>query len=142
MDGISAAASILTIVTVALQSASYVNAIVTGIKDGPKQARELASAIGDLDRVLQQLSRLKILREEENGCNLSEFKRLILKCADDVKGFGRTLINSQHLLGDKKLSKAWKQVRSSLKQSDFQQMSRIVNHHFTTLELQLSLLQR
>lgn len=103
MDGVSAAASIVALVTVGLQSASAIHAVVSGIRGGPEQVSRLASALEDLSRVLQQLSRIQTVRQGRSGEGFAELERLMGLCVKNVDGFGARLAKQKRVPADKTL---------------------------------------
>jgi hypothetical protein len=142
MDGVSAAASIIALVTVALQSASAIHAVVSGIRDGPEQVSQLILALEGLNGVLQQLSRLQALRQDGNREDLSDLENLMGSCVKDIDRFRRMLAKLQHVHADKTLGRAWKQVKSILHKEEFREMRQTMNDYVSRLNLQLNIVQR
>jgi hypothetical protein len=142
MDGVSAAASIVALLTAALQSASAIHAVVSGIRDGPKEVSQLVSALNDLNRELQQLSNIQASRQDGGAEDVSDLGQLVDSCVRDVDRFRRRLAEMQHVSADKTLGRALKQFKLILHKGEFQKMWQTIRDHKEGLSLQLNILQR
>jgi hypothetical protein len=142
MDGVSAAASIVALVTVALQSASAIHAVVSGIRNGPEQVSQLILALESLNGVLQQLSRLQTIRQDGSREDLSDLENLMGSCVKDINRFRRMLAKLQHVPADKTLGRAWKQVKPILHKEEFREMRQTIHDYISRLNLQLNIIQR
>jgi len=82
--GIGAAASILTLIGVALKATITVHELVSGIKDGPHYVQNLAAAVRNLRTVLTQLRNFAALNQAGATFDFGPLQRLMKACKDDV----------------------------------------------------------
>lgn len=142
MEVISSGASITAIVAVALQSTKVIYNTITGIRDGPREIRQLASALDDLHHILKQLEEINTEIESTTAYGLSELKRLIGECSKDLDDFELQLEKLQEKPNEKNLGKTWKRVKTVLRKEDFRKMWDVIHHHIPILKTQLSLFGR
>lgn len=129
------AASVITVVALALNSTQVIYNTVSGIKNAPRTLLHLTSNLRDMSNVLQQLNGF--------GDELylaSDLPRLISNCAGYMKEFEvklRKLDSSQN----KKAARLWKNVKAVLKENELDRMSALLHQDYMTLSLQISLIE-
>lgn len=137
MDGVSGAASIVAVIGFALSSTKIVHDTISGIKDGPNAILQTNSALEDLRKILEQIEALDAGLTSINA----NLQNVIRKCATELKAFENKIGCLRILPTDKKLGKAWKRVKTMIKQDDFQNMWHVINRHVSALGLQLQLIE-
>lgn len=141
MDAISGGAGVIAFITIALQSTKIIYKAISNIKDGPREIRQIASAVSNLQVVLTQLSNCPAVKSADSETDLVEISRLIKICTEDLSHYERDIRKIQISPDDKKAGKAWKKINTVLRKKDIQEMWKEVNHHVTTLGLQLNIIQ-
>ena len=141
MDAVGGTASILALVGFALQSTKTIYQAISGIKNGPEQVQKLASAVHNLQLVLEQISTCQAVKLAGTETNLKVITDLIEACNKNVSRYENKLTKVRISLNDKKVGKAWKKIKAVLQENDLQRMWTEVNNHVAALGLQLNLLQ-
>ena len=132
MDG---AASVITIVGLALHSTQFVYQTLSGINNAPRTLRHLTSNLHELSNILQQLNGF--------GGDLflaSELPRLISKCAEYMGEFEAKLCKLCSP-DDKKAARLWKNVKAMLQENELDRMSALLHQDFIALSLQLDIIK-
>ncbi len=132
------AASGIAIIGFALSSTKIIHDTISGIKDGPNEIARTKSALEDLRRILEQVEGLTAGLASVN----SNLHNVIRNCAADLKAFENKVGCLRILPKDKITGKAWKRVKTMLKQDDFQKMWNTIKWHVSALSLQLQLIQQ
>jgi len=83
MEAVGVAASIIQLITAALQSAKAIQTVLSGIEDGPAHVNELSTKLGDLRGILPQLQSL----QSTSGNAFDELMRSTQRCATDLQVF-------------------------------------------------------
>lgn len=141
MDAVGGTASVLALVGFALQSTKTIYQAISGIKNGPEQVQQLASAVYNLQLVLTQISTCRAVKLAGPETNLKVITDLIEACNKNVSTYENELMKVQISLNDKKAGKAWKKIKTVLKENDLRRMRTEVNNYVAALGLQLNLLQ-
>jgi hypothetical protein len=89
MDGVSAGASGLAFVGIALQSIKAIYQIISSIKTALQQTTSLASAIKDLEVVLTQFSKCRT--STYPSTNVREITDVVEACKKDVLRYEKVL---------------------------------------------------
>lgn len=144
MDGLSVAASLTALVTVALQSSSFIYQFVKAVHDAPHRIKTLASRVDGLHQTLVQIAALidtqHLSEQEESHPHLRELRRALRACADDLQ---RLQLKLQKLNGAPKgLRRAAYAVKSSLGSKEFEDADAALKEHKQNLGLQLEILGR
>lgn len=146
MDGLSAAASVAAVITIALQSTKFIHDAVSKFKDGPAQVQQLAAAVEDLHRVLKQLARAKLrvnrIVDCEDEQDLSELKRLMDKCVTDLRIMEEALQKVQVELNEGGLTRVRRRTKIMLREDAFSKMSNTVHNYVSAIGLQLEVMGR
>jgi hypothetical protein len=142
MDPLSGAASVIAVVTAALQSGIAIHKAVSGIRDGPEQVSRLASTLQDLNSVLRQLTIIPVGHENGRCEDHPELHKAIDRCVKDIESFRTKLVKLTVVPTDKNMGKAWKKVKSYIRKDEFRDMWQIVLRHISSLTFQLGILQR
>lgn len=132
MDG---AASVITIISLALSSTRNIYTTVSSFKNAPKIVQQIASYLSHLSNVLQQL----------RTCNdslylVADLQGLIKKCAQDLENFERKIAKLSSST-DNCAERLWKNVKATLQVKDLDRMSALLQQHVTVLSLQLKLIE-
>ena len=132
MDG---AASVITVVGLALHSTQFVYKTVSGIKHAPRTLQHLTSSLHNLSTVLQQLNGF--------GDDLylaSELPQLVVACAEFIGEF-EAKVSKLCSPKDKKVARLCKNVKATLQEDELDRMSALLQQHFAVLSLQISVIK-
>jgi len=139
MDPLSGTASVIAVVTAALQTGIAIHKAVSGIRDAPQQVSRLASTFDDLNSLLHQLADILTCSPDEQSGDLS---KLVDRCVADINAFKGKLAKLNAAPGERPLSRTWKRVKKFIHQDEFGGMGLVVRDHITSLKFQLDVLQR
>ena len=128
MEALGGAASSITVATIALQSAKAVYAIVNGIKRGPKEVNDLASAVKRLSYILEQVTETSNMFSDMDGTDFSGLERAMEECAQSLADFQKRVENLDVLPDERKRGKIWKSIKSVIQKEDYRRMWETVNH--------------
>lgn len=142
MEPLGVAASIIAVTTIALQSAKGVYATVNGIKSGPKEVNDLASAVKHLSHILEQMAEISNVFSDMDGTDLSGIERAMEECAQSLADFRKQVKKLDVLPDERKLGKVWKRVKSVIQKEDFRRMRETVNNYINVFGTHLSLIGR
>ena len=135
MDGISGAASVITIFSLALSSIQVIYNTVKGIKNAPRIIQHMIFSLQDLSNLLEQLrgftDRLYLA---------TDFGGLIAKCAADLKEFEEKLAKLSPP-ANKKPVRLWKNIKATLQERDLEMMSGLIQRHVAALSLQMQIIE-
>ena len=135
MDGLSGAASIITVVGVALTSTQVLYNAVSGIRDAPETILQIASNLGSLSKLLQQL------RESHESFHLSsDLEELVRKCAANLRTLEEKLgklITSP----ESRVVRLWKSVKVLVQAKHLDKLADLVQQDVAALSLQLSIIE-
>lgn len=135
MDGISGAASVITIFSLALSSTQVIYNTVRGIKNAPKVIQHMISSLQDLSNLLKQLrgftDRLYLA---------ADLRGLVAKCAADLKEFEEKLAKLSPPANNKPV-RLWKNIKATLQERDLVKMSGLIQRHIAALSLQIQIIE-
>ena len=135
MDGVSGAASVITVVGMALTSVKIMHETISKVRDGPNIVVRTALALEDLQKLLERIRGMNARLPSSN----TDLQGLIQRCATGLKAFEKKIGGLRILPTDKRSGKAWKRVKTVLKQDDFQQMWEMINQQIRALNLGLQM---
>lgn len=141
MEALGGAAAVLAFAGLAAKSTKNIYLTICGIKGGPKQLQDIASAVKELEQILSQIERSSILREADTSLDLVELKTLLERCEKDIEGYERVLQRLQISPLEKGPCKTWKKVKTMLQDKDLQRTWDGIQHYVTTLGLQVQFIQ-
>jgi hypothetical protein len=130
MAGIAEAASLIAVVTIALQSTKIVFETVTGIHNGPPLLQQLASELQRLQDILAQIVDLSKDPAHTNFTNFKGLADLSRRCEIDVQSMRRKL---ESLCGGGKIEKAWGKLKTYLHIKHLEEMRKRTSHHVQAL---------
>ena len=136
MDGLSGAASVITIVSLALSSSQVIYNTVSGIRNGPENLEQLITGLQSLLSVLQQL------QGSSDSLYLAvNLPEQVQRCAANLKSFEKKLerLSSSTYNKTANLCKNFKVV---LQSKDLDRMVALIQQDVGTLSLQLQIIQR
>lgn len=142
MEPLGVAASIIAVTTIALQSAKAVYAAVNGIKNGPKEANDLASAMKHLTHILEQVAEISNGFSNMDGTDIYGLERAMEECAQSLAEFRKQVKKLDVLPDERKLGKVRKRLKSVIQKEDFRRMWETVNHYINIFGTHLSLIGR
>ncbi|KAF8241495.1 hypothetical protein K440DRAFT_642216 [Wilcoxina mikolae CBS 423.85] len=134
MAALGIAASIIAVITAALQSAKVIHQILSGIKDGPHHVVELSTKVNDSQAILKQLQNFDRSRNV-----FDELKKSIVPCADDLAVFETKLAKLQNTPGEGRWVRIRKGVGIVLREGDFLSMHRKISHYIKVLGVQVGI---
>jgi len=138
MEGLGAAASVVAIGTIGLQSTKFIYETLCKIKGGPKAVMKLAAATKNLSKLLEQIKeRAQQARETVGGLETKLFEDispLLSKCVEELKITEEKLASftavSNHPL--------WKNVKIYFHEKELEEIWRSLDHHMKSIALQLN----
>lgn len=142
MEALGGAASIITVTSLALQSAKAVYATVNGIRNGPKEINDLASALNHLSHILEQVTEISNSFCDTDRTDLSGLRKAMEECARSLADFRKQVEKLDVLPDEGKLGKVWKRVKVVLEKEDFRRMCVTVDHYISVFGTHLSLIGR
>ncbi|KAF8248642.1 ankyrin [Wilcoxina mikolae CBS 423.85] len=134
MDPLSPAASVVAIITAALNSAKFIHQIIRSIKDGPHHILELSAKLSDLQGILRQLQSF-----DRSGNAFDELRQFMAPCANDLANFERKLAKLNDIPGEGRWAKIRRGVGIMLREDDFLSMNRKITHYIDILTVQVGM---
>lgn len=111
MEPLGSAVSIITVVTIALQSAKAIYGTMNGIRNGPKEVKYLASVVNELYHMIGQVTEMGIRISDDDSNTISELRRMNKECSETLDDGQNQLRKLKVLPGEGKFGKAWKSVK-------------------------------
>lgn len=139
MDPLSAGASVLTFLGLALSSTRAVHAILSAVKDGPERVQRLTVDIEQLKDVLERLSQAQI--GVIGTTDSSHVAGLVIRCSNDMNAFESKLQNFTLSLDDRRIGRFWKRLNRVISEKELGRISDILRTHSLSLNLAVSLVQ-
>lgn len=140
MDPLSAGASVIAFVTVALDGAGKLYNAVAAYRGGPQDVKLLLSALSDLLFLLRRLS--TILHDPDNrllGAFATELETSLKTCVSEISTFNSKLIKCQPRPQEGSLQRFARRLRPVLHQMDLEKMRLAILRHLATLSVQVGL---
>ena len=135
MDGLSGAASVITVVGLAVSSTQVIYNIISGIKNGPNAIHSMESSLQDLLKLLLQL------KGSTDQLYLAvDLEGSVSKCVQDLKASEDQLAKLCPRV-DSKAVRLWNNVKAALQEKDLERMSAMIQRHVTSLSLQLQIIE-
>ena len=135
MDGISSAVSLVTVVGMALTSIKIIYETISIVRDGPRIIVQTTSALESLQAILERVRAIST----RSPSSITDLQGLTQRCAAGLKAFEEKIGCLRILPTDNVSGKAWKRVKTLLKQDDFQHMWDTINQQIRALSLGLQL---
>lgn len=132
------AASILTAIDFGFKTSKLIHSIISGVKDGPDNVQQAATAIYDLLSALDQLSKCRAL--DKSGSEA--LRDRLLECADDLESFDGRLKGLTVGESEKRCGRYWKRLKCVYNEKALDKMRAVVAGHTAALNLHLTTLQR
>lgn len=142
MEALGAVANITAVTVVALQSSRLVYETISGIKNGPKEVRELASEVQQLCHLLKQVTEVSQKMSDRDATRISELQDVIDRCRQNLDDFQKQFDGFESSSNERRLSKAWKRVKLVVKKEDFLKMSRTISYYVSALGAHLGVIGR
>ena len=126
MDGISGAASVVALVTIALQSTKAIYETFTGIHNGPIFLTQLTSELRTLQDVLASIADLSKGPAQANTTKFQQLEGLSQRCVTDLQNM-EAYLNS--LSGGRRIERAWNKLKTYLNTKRLEEFrARVQNH--------------
>ena len=135
MDGLSGAASVLTIFGLALNSTREIYNVVSSIRSGPKTVQQIVSTVKDLLDLLQQLTGYT-----DRFYLAADLEETASKCARDLEAFKDDLAKLSKTDTNRAV-RLWKNVKVILKERDLEMMSARIQQHILALSLRMQVIE-
>ena len=135
MDGLSGAASVLTIFGLALSSTRDIYKVVSSIRSGPKTVQQIVSIVKDLSDLLQQLTGYT-----DRFYLAADLEETVSKCARDLEAFKDDLAKLSKTDSNRAV-RLWKNVKVILKERDLEMMSARIQQHILALSLRMQVIE-
>lgn len=140
MEAVGAAASLTALLTLALQSAKFIQQTVSGFNDAPGHPLQLGKAASHLHCVLTRLAKSREQQRQSSrhpGKEDHGLKQLLQDCVTDLQAIQENLSQLYTQPNDDKLDRALKRVRIVLSAKKIERTWSILNHYGTYLGLHL-----
>ena len=135
MDCLSGAASIISIVSLALSSTQTIYNAVSNIRDGPRTIQQMLSSLQTLSSLLTQLS-----QSSDSFYLAADLQEIVQGCAKDLKKFEEQL-GKRSFSTDNKGKKLWKYAKAMLGSKDLDRMATLIQQHVAALSLQMQIIE-
>ena len=135
MDGLSGAASVITVFGLALGSTRDIYNVVSSIRSGPKTVQQIVSTVKDLSDLLQQLTGYT-----DRFYLAADLEETIIKCARDLEAFKGDLAKLS-TTDTNRAVRLWKNVKVILKERDLEMMSARIQQHIIALSLRMQVIE-
>ncbi len=135
MDCLSGAASIITVVGLALSSTQTIYHAVSNIRDGPRTIQQMLSGLQTLSSLLTQL-----LQSSDSFYLAADLQELVQGCATNLKRFEEQL-GKLSLSADNKAKKLWKHAKVMLGSKDLERMASLIKQDVAALALQIQIIE-
>ena len=135
MDGLSGAASVITVFGLALSSTREIYNVVSSIRSGPKIIQQIVSAVKDLSDLLQQLAGYT-----DRFYLAADLGETVSKCARDLEAFKGDLAKLSTTDANRAV-RLWKNVKVILKERDLGMMLAGIQQHIIALSLRMQVIE-
>ena len=135
MDGLSGAASVLTIFSFALSSTREIYKVVSSIRSGPKTVQQIVSTLKDLSDLLQQLAGYT-----DRFYLAADLEETVGKCASDLEAFKGDLAKLS-TTDTNRAVRLWKNVKVILKERDLGMMTARIQQHIIALSFRMQFIE-
>ena len=135
MEGLSGAASVLTVFGLALSSTREIYNVVSSIRSGPRTVQRMVSIVKDLLDLLQQLTGYT-----DRFYLAADLEETVSKCARDLEAFKDDLAKLSKTDTNKAV-RLWKNVKVILKERDLEMMSARIQQHILALSLRMQVIE-
>ena len=135
MDGVSAAASVITVLGVALSSAQILYNAVSNIQDAPDAILRIASYLKSLSKLLQQLSAM-----HHSGSLANDLDELIRNCAAHLKTLKDKLGKLITSSGNRRV-RLWKNIKYMVQEKHLEKLADLLQQDLAALLIQLSIIE-
>ena len=137
MEAISGVASVISIVTLALQSTKVIYEVGSSISHGSDDIDRLVRATGNLEKLLEVIKRLAVHAESTNsvaeGKLLEELKQPVEHCANALGDISVKLLQFQKDSKDRRWKRAKKYARVYLDTKGISEIWNTINHYVELL---------
>ncbi|OIW24632.1 ankyrin [Coniochaeta ligniaria NRRL 30616] len=137
-DPLSAGASVIAFVGLALSSVKAIHDILSAVKDGPQTVKRLADEVKQLGDILVRLPQLQI--NTINSADLAELTSLSSQCNLDLSSFSAKLRRLSHSEGDRRVGGIWKRLKTAITEKDLDHMRDSIRHYTSVLNFRVALL--
>lgn len=135
MDGLSGAASVLTVFGLALSSTREIYDVVSSIRSGPKTVQQIVSTLKDLSDLLQQLTGYT-----DRFYLAADLEETVSKCARDLEAFKGDLAKLS-TTDTNRAVRLWKNVKVILQERDLEMISARIQQHIIALSLRMQVIE-
>lgn len=136
MDPLSAGASVVTFIGLALSITKAIHDGLSPIKDGTDTIRSLKDDSAELRKILERLSLIPM-----STTDATELNGLVKKCSDDLTGFEAKLLRLDTSAANSRRSRAWRKLKAYFTDRELEEMQYLVQGHIQKLTLWLNVLQ-
>ena len=145
MDLLSATASLIAIVTFAVQSLNVIGQVLHTIRDGPKRILELTSRVKRFHSILLRVAELlKQAGQVDEPTDMPAFegmRPILYRCASNLQKI-QLLLSTTNLPKNRDLKRAWAAVKDVLGSKDLDHANQTIEHDMQELHFEVSVLGR
>lgn len=138
MEPLSAGASVLSFLGLALRSAKAIHEVLSTVKDGPKNVQRLADEVAQLQSILERLSQIQTTPIDDTAS--TNLRSLVSKCVADITAFEAKLQRLGLSADDRRIGRLWRRLKAVVSEKDLERMRDVVRAYMLALNVSLSLL--
>ncbi|KAF1815634.1 hypothetical protein P152DRAFT_446679 [Eremomyces bilateralis CBS 781.70] len=131
------AASVIAVVTISFKMATGLYRSFSDINGAPGTVKRFASSLDNLARTLEQLARLRVVRDHGSVDGTVYLKQAADKCSSNLEYLRDEWKRFKVSSPNNRLQVSWGMVRTSLKDGDIQKWHAMIREHIATLLFQL-----
>jgi hypothetical protein len=139
MDALSAGASLLAFLGLALNSAKAIHDVLSAVKDGPRNIKSLTNEVAQLQSILERLSHIQT--GPANNADSIYLAGLVTRCATDVTSFESRLQRLDLSTDDRRIGRLWRRLKGIVNEKELEHIRDNIHAHMLALNLSLGILQ-
>ena len=135
MDAVSGAASVITVVGLALSSVQTIHNAVYSLRNGSPTIEQMLFNLQSLSSILQQLS-----QSQDRFYRAADLPKFVQACATNLGGFEDQLVKMIPS-AENKARKLLKSAKLIICSKDLDRMAGLIQQHVAALSLQLQIIE-
>ena len=139
MDAVSAGASVIAFVGIALRAAVAANGIISLVKDGPQILSQLVVDVDNLRGVLERLACTLLVSTHTSPSDIAALTDLSRRCSADLTSISQKLTGLTVLPSDRGTGRLWKKIQTAFNENELSRTRSMIQTHILNLGLWLTL---
>jgi hypothetical protein len=137
-DPVSAGASVIAFVGLALSSAKVIHDVLSAVRDGPRNVQHLADEVKQLQDILERITQLQV--DRIGSTDLAELASLSTRCKTDLAEFASKLGRLHLTQDDRRFGRVWRRLKTAFTEKDLERMRDAIRDYTAALNIRLTLL--